>query len=218
MSLLVAAPLGLSLLLGPASGAEIGVVEAAGPTLPVAPRSTLSALMDVPEQRLGEAVTVVAQFRREIEDWNPFLSRFTPADHRCVEVWGDEQRLWIAEEYDAPMARLHVRRGTAAEAVIASSRPHDRLELELVVRELIAGSPWIEVTHAARTEEQTPEGTVLHAIRALEMIDREGWRIAISELDRALAPDLPGHVRRELESIRADCQETWDALRARTLR
>ena len=218
MSILVAAPLGLSLLLGPSSGPEMGPVEVAGPTLPVAPRCSLGALMDVPEQRLGETVTVVAQFRQEIEDWNPFLSRFTPADHRCVEVWGDEQWLWIAEEYDAPMARLHVRRGTAAEAVLSSSRPHDRIELELVVRELLAGSPWIEVTYAARTEQQTPEGTVLHAIRALEMIEREGWRIAISELDRALAPDLPGHVRRELESIRADCQETWDALRARTLR
>ncbi|MEE2940116.1 MAG: hypothetical protein VX460_07020 [Planctomycetota bacterium] len=218
MSLLVAAPLGLSLLLGPTSGPEIGLVEAAGPTLPVAPRSSLGALMGAPEQRLGEAVTVVAQLHQEIEDWDPFLSRFTPVDHRCVEVWSDEQRLWIAEEYDAPMARLHVRRGTAAEAVLASSRPHDRLELEVVVRELLAGSSWIEVTHAARTEQQTPEGTVLHAIRALEMIEREGWRIAISELDRALAPDLPGHVRRELESIREDCQETWDALRARTLR
>ena len=218
MSILVAAPLGLSLLLGPSTGPETGPVEAAGPTFPVAPRCSLGALMDVPEQRLGETVTVVAQFRREIEEWNPFLSRFTPADHRCVEVWGDEQWLWIAEEYDAPMARLHVRRGTAAEAVLASSRPHDRIELELVVRELLAGSPWIEVTYAARTEQQTPEGTVLHAIRAHEMIEREGWRIAISELDRALAPDLPGQVRRELESIRADCQETWDALRARTLR
>lgn len=218
MCLLVAAPLGLSLLLGPVSGPEADIVEAAGPALPVAPRYSLGALMDVPERRLGETLTVVVQFREEVEDWNPFLSRFTPEDHRCVEVWGDEQWLWIAEEYGAPMARLHVRRGTMAEAVLSTAKPHDRLELDVVVRELLAGSPWIEVTHAVRTDEQTPEGTVLHAIRALDLIDREAWRLAISELDRALGPELPGHVHRELQAIRTTCQETWDTLQARTIR
>ena len=120
MSILVAAPLGLSLLLGSPAGPEIGLVEAAGPTLPVAPRCSLGALMDVPEQRL-EAVTVAAQFRGRSRTGTRSVA-FHPADHRCVEVWGDEQWLWIAEEYDAPMARLT----SAAGPPRGDSRPRAR--------------------------------------------------------------------------------------------
>lgn len=219
MALLLAAPLGLTLLLAPAElPPEVGLVEAAGPALPVAPEGTLTALMDAPARRLGESVAVVAQFREEIADWNPYLTRFAPATHRCVEVWGDEQHLWIKDEYEAPLARLFVRRGTLAEAALDAARAHDRFELDLVVRELQAGSAWTEITHATLARQQTPEGTVLHAIRALDLIEREGWRLALSELDRALAPDLPEHARAALTAIRDEAQATWDALQARTLR
>ena len=80
-----------------------------------------------------------------------------------------------------------------------------------MVRELHAGAAWIEVTDASWTPEQTPEGTVLHAIRGLELIEREGWALAVSELDRAMAPNLPGHVRRELVILRDQAQAALDS-------
>ncbi len=201
---LLSLPLVTSFLaLAPAS--EVAVIEAAAPKRAAVPAFSLSALSGAPELRLGERLAVTVQLQSEVPDWAPFLTRFDPSAYRCAWVWGDEQWLWIEDEYDAPVARVFARRGTFAEALLDGAKPHDRLELEIVVREMQAGAAWIEVVGGRWTEQQTPEGSVLHAIRAMELIEREGWALAVSELTRALRPNLPGHVRRELETIRERC-------------
>lgn len=206
---LICLPLAATMLLGGSPEARIGIAEASAPLAPIAPRHALSALMEAPELQLGERVSVLVQFEGEVEDWNPFLTRFVPDDYRCLRFWGDEQWLWIEEEYESPLAEVFVRKDTIPSALLAPARPHDRFELDLIVKEFHAGRPWIEIVEVHRTPEQTPEGTVLHAIRAIDLVEREAWTLAVNELDRALAPDLPGHVRRELEEIRKRC----DAMR-----
>lgn len=205
------APLIASLLFaGPAlPGSVAQVVEASAPSLPAAPAVptySISALLDRPEMKLGEEHRVVAQLHGEIEEWHPFLTRFHAGDYRCVTFWADEQWLWIQEEFDAPAVDFFVRRRSEADELLSSCRKHDRLRLDLIVREVHAGRTWIEIAGATLTEAQTPEGTILHAIRALDMVEREGWALAISELERALRPNLPGHVRRELETILGQCE------------
>ena len=209
---LLASPLSAAFLAfsiaGP-PGNEVGLVNASAPVQPAAPLPTfaLTALLDKPELRLGETHTVAVQMHGAIADWNPFLTRFHPDDYRCVTAWADEQWLWIKEEFEAPAGQVFVRRGSAADQVLRKTERHDRVALDLVVREMHAGRAWIEVTGARRTEKVIPEGTVLHAINALDMIEREGWALAISELERAMRPNLPGHVRRELATIKATCEE-----------
>ncbi|MEM9800238.1 MAG: hypothetical protein AAGA20_07930 [Planctomycetota bacterium] len=195
------------------------LVATPAPPLPVAveasatPPSPAVALMRSPELWLGETRTLDVQFCREVEDWNPFLTRFDAEAYRCVEAWDDQQLLWLEEEYDAPRLRFFARRGTVTDAIFGGARPHGRYQVDLVVREMHAGQAWVEVTSARWTEEQTPEGTILHVIRALDMIEREGWALASSELERALRPNLPAHVRTELESIKETVDETRAALR-----
>lgn len=186
--------------------ADVRIVEASAARRTVVPGYSLSALMEAPDEHFGEAVAAVVQFHELVDDWTPYLSRFTPEAYVCASVWADEQWLWLADEYEAPMARVFARKGTFAEAILSSAKAHDRYEFDLVVRELHAGAAWIEVVGARWTREQTPEGTVLHAIRAMDMIEREGFALAVSELDRALRPLLPSHVRRELETVREDCE------------
>jgi len=213
-------PLIASLILGGVSedlASAPAVLEASAPRRPAVPAYAVTALMRAPEKKLGETVSMAVQFHGQVEDWNPFLSRFDPLEYRCVTVWADEQWLWIKEEYDSPTARFFVRRGTMAEAMLTGAKAHDRFQIDAVVREMHAGRAWIEVTEAVRTEEQTPEGTILHTISALKLIEREGWALAVSELDRALKPTLPGHVRRELEEIRDRCQTTLDDLKSRRI-
>ncbi|MEO0660514.1 MAG: hypothetical protein AAFZ87_03150 [Planctomycetota bacterium] len=210
---LFALPLALTLLAPSTPAEHIAAAEACARVAPRTEWYALGALMDAPELSLGDPVRVRVQFRSEAEAWDPLLTRFDPAQYRAFEVWADEQWLWIEEEYTAPAARLFVRRGSSAEAVLWNARPHDRFALRLVVREFQGGSPWIEVTEAAWTAEQTPEGTVLHAIRALDLIERGAWALAVSELERALEPRLPGHVRRELEQILESVGEVVDEQR-----
>lgn len=188
------------------TGADVQPVEASAPTTAAIPTYSISALLDRPEVKLGEEHRVIAQLHGEIDEWHPFLTRFHVGDYRRITFWADEQWLWIKEEFDAPAADFFVRRGSEADQTLRASSRHDRLQLDLIVREVHAGRTWIEVVGARRTEAQTPEGTVLHAIRALDMIEREGWALAVSELERALRPDLPGHVRRELQTILEQCE------------
>ncbi|MEM9383329.1 MAG: hypothetical protein AAGB93_25530, partial [Planctomycetota bacterium] len=192
---LLCAPLAATLLATghPVHGAPI---EAGASVQPLA--IPAAALVAKPELCLGERRSVVVQFQAEAADWNPFLTRFDPGAFRCFRVWDDEQLLWIREEYDAPAARFFALEGSAVARTLARAKAHDRLELEVVVREFTAGRAWIEVLSARWTEQQTPEGTVLHAIRALDLIEREGWTLAASELERALRPDVPDHVRESL--------------------
>ena len=55
---------------------------------------------------------------------------------------------------------------------------------------------------------------MLHAIRGLELMERDGWTLAVGQFERALAPDLPPHVRAELERLKAECEATIAALLA----
>lgn len=213
-------PLLASLILGGISadlGPEVVALEASAPRRPIAPAYAVTALMRAPERKLGETVSMAVQFHGQVESWSPFLSRFDPVEYRCVTVWADEQWLWIKEEYESPSARFFVRRGTMADAMLTGAKPHDRFQVDAVVREMHVGQAWIEVTEVVRTEEQTPEGTILHAISAMKLIERDGWALAVSELNRAMRPTLPGHVRRELEEIRNRCQKILDELKSRRI-
>jgi hypothetical protein len=225
MLLQAPAPVSLSAVVPPAAGTPAAGTPAVdpasqGPAATVlaradAPTASVLDLSQRPELRLGEAQRVVAQVCRETDDWSAFLTRFDPAAFRAFEFWADEQFLWIKEEFDAPQARLFARRGSLAAAALAAANSNDRLELEVVVREMHAGRAWIEVTQARWTEEQTPAGTLLHAIRALELMERDGWVLASSQFDRALAPNLPPLVRAELTRLKAECAAEIDALASR---
>ena len=217
---LLTTPLAVAMLLqapGPQVLAPLDL-DAAGADQPVSAGGDevlVGSVLDLrrrPELRLGVPQRVVAQVCREVDDWSSFLTRFDPAAFQAFEFWADEQLLWIKEEFDAPQARLFARRGSRTATVLAAASAHDRLELQVVVREMHAGRAWIEVTEAQWSDQQTPQGTVLHAIRALDLMQRDGWTLAISQLERALAPDLPLHVRAALERLRAECVAETEAL------
>ena len=203
---LLSAPLS-AVFLHAAPAEDVQLVEASASVGSALPTYSIEELLNKPELRLGETQRVMAHLHGEIEDWNPFLTRFHGADYSCITFWADEQPLWIKEEFDTPAAGFFVRRRTDLAKVLATGKRHDRFALDVKVVAIHAGRPWIEIVDIERTEQQVPEGTVLHAIRAVDMIDREGWALAASELERALRPNLPDHVRRELEILLESCEE-----------
>ena len=42
-------------------------------------------------------------------------------------------------------------------------------------------------------------------------MERDGWSLASDQLDRALAPNLPGHVRAELLRLKDECAAEIEA-------
>lgn len=156
---------------------------------------------------LGRRIKLVAQLHGRVEAWNPYLSRFGPRTHAAIQLWADEQMLWRMDEHDAPQVRVFVPLGSAAESVLARGARYERFEIEGTLRELFLGEPWIEVEYARRLPEQVGEGTVIHAGRALSLMDSGVWKLAEAELGQALQSLLPAHARAELERLRESCRK-----------
>ncbi len=175
-------------------------------------RVSLVEVVEEAEVFLGEEVRFVAQVSDRVSQWEGLLTPFQPGTHRGLALWPDEALLWQQEAYDAPLLTTFVRRDSRWAARAERLRPHDRVLVTGRVRSCLAGRPWIEVTRILRTREQVPEGTVLHAIRAGEMVERGALDLALAEVERALAAPLPERPRVVLEAFRAGCQRLTSRL------
>jgi hypothetical protein len=118
-----------------------------------------------------------------------------PGDWAAVSAWGDEQLLWEKAAYDHPVGLLFARRGTASAAQLARATRYERYSAEVVVRQVFLGRPWIEIRSLQRSPQQVTEGAVLHASRALNLMEGEHWSFAIEDFGRALSSDLPARAR-----------------------
>ena len=167
-------------------------------------------LVERPERWLGRSVRVVAQYHSRVEAWNPYLTRFGPGQFSAHQLWSDEQLPWVVAEHASPAVRLFTRRGAASEWALAEARAYERFELTLSVRELFLGLPWCEVTEVLPLAESIPEGTVIHAAKALRLIESRAHSLARSELDQALVPGLPLRARNELERLREACRRAGE--------
>lgn len=155
---------------------------------------------------LGRRVRFVVQLQGAVERWHAYRSRFGPRTHTAIQGWADEQFLWLRDEFDAPRVRVFARTGSPEAARLAAAPKYTRFEVEGTVRELFLAEPWIEVDHVELLLEHVTDGDLIHASRAVELIERDAWRYALAELDQAAGGNLPQHAEREIERLRAGCR------------
>jgi hypothetical protein len=160
-----------------------------------------------PRDFLHVPVELHVQVEAPLERWNPYFTRFGSDDYAAVTAWADDQLPWVKEDFEHPAVRLFARRGSRAEELLAAAERHERFRVLAVVRELCAGRAWIEALVVRPLSERIPEGTVIHAERALRLIEQGAYELALGELDRALGPDLPPVAEEELRRLRALCEE-----------
>jgi len=153
-----------------------------------------------PTRHLGARVRTTVQLDREITDWNAFSTRFTPEAYRCFRVWSDDQRLWDADAFHSPVGRVFVSKGSDAERGLLKADRFQRFILHADVRQVLIGQPWLEVKHAFRSWETVGEGTLLHATRGLDLLERGAVEMARKEFERALTPRLPEAIRLQLQA------------------
>lgn len=153
----------------------------------------------------GFEVRFTIQFHGLPARWQAGATRFGPGAFAAVDGWADEQRVWLADEFDSPAVRCFVRRGSELERTFASARTHQRFELRGVVREIWRGRPWIEVHSATPLAEEVGEATVFHAGRAVELIGDGSFVLADQALEVALSAPLPDAARAELGRLRDLC-------------
>jgi hypothetical protein len=149
-------------------------------------------------QPMQGELQLVLQFHSIEHDWEPYCMPFSERTHLAVRAWSDSQLPWIRAAYDNPRARYFVRRGGFAERLLARAAPHERIVVVGRVRAQFLGQPWIEVIAACPAREQIPLGTILHASRAIDLLQRKAGRLALEQFERALAAPLPAHAREAL--------------------
>lgn len=164
--------------------------------------SSLEELHADPQAALGQRVRLRFQLREECAHWNPLVTRFGAGDYRAFDVWSDRQFLWEKEEWDAPIARLFVRRGSPAEQALSGARRLARFEAVVEARQVFLGRPWLEVESARRVGDELSEGTLLHATRACEAAEQLRWAVAREGFDQALLGAMPPALRSELRRLR----------------
>lgn len=155
-----------------------------------------------PQEHLGRSVRVRFQVESVPASWNPYLTRFGSHDWLGLRVWADEQFLWEREAWENPAARVFARRGSIADEVLRDAPRMARFEALAHVRQVFLGEPWLEVELVQRITSSIGEGSVLHAERALEHLEKEQWRNALDNFDRALVGQMPEVARAELRRLR----------------
>jgi hypothetical protein len=166
---------------------------------------------------LGREFRAAFQVQSLPETWNPYLTRFGPRDYTAVRIWGDGQFLWEAEAWDNPLGLVFARRGSAAEELLADAAPYARFEAQLRVRQVFLGQAWAEIVALRPLRRQVGEGTILHAGRALQLMNGDSWKLALEDLHRAAIPSLPRHALDELERLSKICQEQVSTRAARRI-
>ena len=179
---------------------------------PVPPRVSLLDVVDEPEVWLGERITFVGQVRGSLDTWEGFVTPFQSSRHHGLTLWPDESLLWQREAYDAPGLPVFVPRQGRWAARSQALRPHERVLMTGRVRSCLGGRPWIEIERVIRTREHVPEGSVLHAIRAAELVRKGAVDLARAEALRALAAPLPAAPRGHLQAFERSCGRLLERL------
>ena len=169
--------------------------------LPLVEATSLELLRAKPAHALGQHVTFVVQFHETNESWNPFLSRFGPANWIAVTSWADEGFTWNEDVYENPHRHLFVRRGSWAAQTALTTDPFSRLLVTGIVREVFGDEPWIEVLALERLDEEVGEGTILHVGRARDLLTQGQFDLALAQFQRAKAAPLPAHARAEIDRL-----------------
>jgi hypothetical protein len=159
-------------------------------------RSTrLGAILAEPEAWRGVPATFVVQFREPAKADRAFFTKFEPDQWIAFAAWADEAPLWVKKDYDEDFRHLFVRRhGPEAKAIAMAAR-YDRFVVSGVVREVLKGRPWIEVTSLRRLPEKITEGSLVRLVKGLMLRDHRRFEAAAREFAAADGDTLPLAVR-----------------------
>jgi hypothetical protein len=156
---------------------------------------TLGTVLQNAEAFRGIPISFVVQFRQPGRAEPSYFTRFDPDQWMGFVAWPDEAPLWEKKAYDQDVRHLFVRRGTPEAKRVASAALYDRMALSGIVRDVIKGQPWIEITGVRLLAEKLTEGSLVHLVKGLTFRDHKRFDAAAREFEAADAETLPLEVR-----------------------
>jgi hypothetical protein len=155
----------------------------------------LSTILAKPEAWRDVPVTFVVQFHQIGKAGSSFFTRFEPDTWLGFSAWTDDAALWEKKAFESDFPNLFVQRNGADARIVGSAAVYDRLAVSGVVRDVIKGRPWIEVTAVRTLTEKMSEGSLVHLVKGLTLRDHRRFDAAAREFEAADAETLPTSVR-----------------------
>jgi hypothetical protein len=155
----------------------------------------LSKILVTPEAWRDVPVSFVVQFHQIGKAGSSFFTRFEADAWLGFSAWADDAALWDKKAFDSDFPHLFVRRNGADARLVGAAALYDRLAVSGIVRDVIKGKPWIEVTSVRTLSEKMNEGTLVHLVKGLMLRDYRRFDAAAREFEAADAVTLPVPVR-----------------------
>jgi outer membrane biosynthesis protein TonB len=155
----------------------------------------LSKIIATPEAFRDVPVSFVVQFHQLGKAGTTFFTRFDPDTWLAFSAWADDAALWEKKAFEADFPHLFVRRDGPDLRAVSSAAVYDRLAVSGVVRDVIKGQPWIEVTSVRTLPEKMNEASLVRLVKGLTLRDHRRFDAAAREFEAADADTLPIPVR-----------------------
>jgi hypothetical protein len=155
----------------------------------------LSKVLASPEAWRDVPVSFVVQFHQIGKAGTSFYTRFESDTWLNFSGWADDCALWEKRAFESDFPHLFVRRDAADCRVVSSASVYDRLAVSGIVRDVIKGRPWIEVTSVRPLLEKMTEASLVRLVKGLTLRDHRRFDAAAREFEAADADTLPVSVR-----------------------
>jgi hypothetical protein len=156
---------------------------------------TLTKVLASPDAYRDLPINFTVQFHQIAKTGPSFFTRFEPDSWLGFSAWSEDAPLWEKKAYENDFPHLFVRRDGADFRTVNGAAIYDRFSVSGVVRDVIKGKPWIEVTSVRRLPEKMSEGSLVHLVKGLTLRDHRRFDAAAREFQAADADTLPLQVR-----------------------
>jgi hypothetical protein len=138
-------------------------------------------------------VTFTCQFQGIGGVHNPFFTRFTRSEYANFAVWGDNQKIWLKEEYQNPLPGLFVQKNGRDDTLklLYRLRRYQRIRIVGVVRNVFRDEPWLDVISIEEVGGKVTIPTLAHMHKASDYMAQRKWAQAGTELNQAMTGGLP---------------------------
>jgi hypothetical protein len=180
----------------------------------VFPAGAQAALVDLAELRaqpaawIGQRISCVAQLAPLSGSFESLETGFDALHWRRFAFWSEGQRPWRAADFGDPAPYLFAPVGSTPALQLEAAGDYSAVRLIGSVEAVCLGEPWVRIEALEVLPQAIGAGAVLHASRAFDLLEQGQRRLALAELERALAAPLPEAAQlelvAELEALKAD--------------
>lgn len=191
----MAAGLTAALLVTLTGSASAGWWEKAADATPV----DLQKVMSSPEAYKGKEITFDCVFHEVSKFFNPYYTRFTPAEYVNFSAWPASSKLWREADYMGSHPFLFVERGNGDLNKILATKKYARLRLTGYVQNTFKNQAWIEVRFVEVLSGGLTSSSLREIVLGDEAAEKGRYDDALAHFESALGQPLSSDVVADLE-------------------